>query len=440
MSEQLERALVGAALHDPENVMAVCWEHLASPDDVYDPKLRDVLVVLARMLDDSEPTDLQAVAHRCHTIGLPWASELPSAFLFALYQEAPAPAGSPFYAAQIASEAHSRRLTRVGQQLTQIAAQPDYEPAAAAAKAADLLEQVDDPDDSSTGPQALAALADSGLDRLETPTEHSWVSTGVPRLDKLIHGLRAGQLVVVAARPSIGKTTMALMLARAVAIRQRIPTLMFSLEMNRDEVFDRVLAAEARVPLDNLIEANLDDPQWTRVARSLTAVQGAPLLIDDSPNVGLPYIRSTTRRVMRRQKVGMIVIDYLGLLDIPASRSSRQEAVAEATRGVKLLAKAHSIPVVLIAQLNRNVEQRAEKDKKPQLSDLRESGAIENHADVVMLLHREEVYKPNTSRSGEMDIIVGKNRNGPTGVVDLMYSGKYARIAEPDGQTGLLDA
>lgn len=439
MSEEVERALAGAALRDPESVLAVCRETLTSPGDVADPKSRDVLTLLNRMVEDGEPTDLIAVAQRAKTEHLPWRSEA-STFLFDLYEQAPGVGSAGWYARQVAAEAHRRRLASVGTKLRQMSEAPDYDPRAATAAAGDLLNDLEDPDsESRSGPVSLLSLVEPGLDRLETEDHERIVSTGVPRLDALTHGLRPGQLIVLAARPSIGKTTMALGLARAAAIVQGVPTLMFSLEMTKEEVFDRVVAAEARVPLTNLIDRDLGETGWQRVARSMTSLNEAPLLIDDTPDVGLGYIRTTSRRMVRRHGVGLIVIDYLGLLAISTGRGgSRERAVADVSRGLKLLGKSLGVPVVLVAQLNRDIEKRPDKDKKPMLSDLRESGALESDADVVLLLHREEFYKPNTSRVGEVDVIVAKNRNGPTGVVDLLWSGKYARIAESDLQMGLV--
>lgn len=438
MTAEIERALVGAALHDPDYVLTVCRDVLASPADVEDSRCRDVLTLLARAVEDGEPSDIVATADRVRAAGLPWSSDA-SSWLFGAYSDAPATASASWYAQQVATAAHRRRLAGLGTRLRQYADQPDYDPASASAALDSWVRELDETAPAA-GPVPLGALVEPGLARLDQPAESGAVGTGSEALDKLIHGLRPGQLVVVAARPAVGKTTMALSLARDAAIQQQVPTLMFSLEMDAEEVFMRVLAAEARVPLSDLIEARLDDPQWARVARAYPRLQDAPLLIDDSADVGLPYLRATSRRMMRRHKVGLIVVDYLGLLAVSVGRDgSRQQAVGDITRGLKLLAKSADVPVVLVAQLNRDIEKRADKDKRPMLSDLRESGAIENDSDVVLLLHREEVYKPNTSRVGEVDVIVAKNRNGPTGTVPLIWSGKYARIAEPDVQTGLVE-
>jgi replicative DNA helicase len=244
----------------------------------------------------------------------------------------------------------------------------------------------------------------------------------------LTNGLRGGQLIVIAARPAMGKSTLGLDLARTAAIRNQQTVVLFSLEMSRTEITMRLLSAEARVHLQNLRGGRMSDDDWTRVAHKLGEMSGAPLFIDDSPNVTMMEVRAKARRLKQRNDLKLIVLDYLQLMSSPKRVESRQQEVSEISRSLKLLAKELDVPVVALSQLNRSAEQR--EGKRPMLSDLRESGAIEQDADMVILLHREDVYQPESPRAGEADFIVAKHRNGPTATVVVSFQGHYSRFVD----------
>lgn len=241
--------------------------------------------------------------------------------------------------------------------------------------------------------------------------------TGLIDLDRMTHGLQANQLVVIAARPGVGKTIMGTDLARAVAIKHKQPVIFFSLEMDRRELMNRLLAAHTGVRLDRIQTGQLSEIEWTALSEAAGEIAEAPLYIDDKAGVTLMEIRAKARRLAQRNALGMIVVDYLQLIGGASRRSeSREREVAEISRSLKLLAKELAVPVVVLAQLNRSVESRV--DKVPVLSDLRESGAVEQDADIVIMLHRDEYYTKSASkRPGEIDIHLAKNRNGQTGTV-----------------------
>ena len=234
-------------------------------------------------------------------------------------------------------------------------------------------------------------------------------------------------MIVLAARPAVGKSTLGLDIARHALIHNGDPAVIFSLEMSRSEITMRMLSAEARVALNNIRSGALTDEEWGRLAKRMGEISQAPLFIDDSPNLSLMEIRAKARRLKQRHGLKLIVIDYLQLMTAGKRVENRQQEVSEFSRNLKLLAKELDVPVIAISQLNRSPEQRA--DKKPMLSDLRESGSIEQDADVVILLHRDDMYD-GQNRSGEADLIIAKHRNGPTRTVTVSAQLHFARFSD----------
>ena len=253
----------------------------------------------------------------------------------------------------------------------------------------------------------------------------SGVPTGFADLDRLTQGFHPGQMVIVAARPGMGKSTIALDFCREAAIRNDITTAIFSLEMSRSEIAMRLLSAETGVWLQKMRSGDMTSQDWTAVSKRIGEVSSAPLFIDDSPNMSMSEIRAKCRRLKQQENLGLVVVDYLQLMSSGKRVESRQQEVSEFSRSLKLLAKELGVPVIAVAQLNRGPEQRA--DRRPMIADLRESGSLEQDADVVMLLHRPEMYDPE-DRKGEADIIVAKHRNGPTDTIPVVFQGAQARF------------
>src|SRR5690606_29878778 len=249
----------------------------------------------------------------------------------------------------------------------------------------------------------LSEIMPGALDEIEAISSRNGQLVGVPTgfqdLDALTNGLHPGQMIVIAARPAIGKSTLGLDFARSAAIKHGLTTVIFSLEMSRNEITMRLLSAEARVPLHTMRSGMMSDEDWTRMARRMGEVADAPLFIDDSPNMSMMEIRAKCRRLKQRHDLRFVIVDYLQLMSSPKRTESRQQEVSEISRALKLLAKELEVPVIAISQLNRGPEQRT--DKRPQISDLRESGSIEQDADVVILLHREDAYERESPRAGE---------------------------------------
>jgi replicative DNA helicase len=258
------------------------------------------------------------------------------------------------------------------------------------------------------------------------------VASGFTDLDELTSGFQPADLVIVAARPSMGKTALVLNIAQYAAIEKNVPVALFSLEMSKESLVQRMLTAEGRVDAQKMRKGLLRDEDYSRLARAAGILSGAPIWIDDSAGITLLEIRSKARRLKADQDIGMVVIDYLQLIQGPSSSESRQQEISQISRSLKALAKELAVPVVALSQLSRAPEQRA-GDHRPQLSDLRESGAIEQDADVVMFIYRQEVYdgatdKDGNSLEGRAEVIVGKQRNGPIGLVNLFFHKAYTRF------------
>ena len=278
----------------------------------------------------------------------------------------------------------------------------------------------------------LSDLLQPAMDEIEAIGASQGLMTGIPTgfadLDRLLSGLQAGQLIIVAGRPGAGKSTAAMDFMRHASLHHRHAAALFSLEMSKLEIVMRLLSAETRVPMHVLRSGDLSDDDWTRLAKRMGDISEAPLFVDDTASMTMMEIRAKARRLKQRHDLKLIVVDYLQLMTSPKKTESRQQEVSEISRGLKLLAKEVQCPVIAVAQLNRGPEQRT--DKRPQLSDLRESGSLEQDADVVILLHREDYYDKESPRAGEADFIVAKHRNGATDTITVAAQLHLSRFVD----------
>ena len=279
---------------------------------------------------------------------------------------------------------------------------------------------------------ALEELLQPTLDEIDAIATRGGVALGVPTgfadLDAVTNGLHAGQMIIVAARPGIGKSTLGLDFARSCSVKHGMTSVVFSLEMSRSEIVMRLLSAEARIRLADMRSGRMSDDDWTRMARRMSEISEAPLFIDDSPNLTMMEIRAKARRLKQRHDLKLVVVDYMQLMTSGRKVESRQQEVSEFSRQLKLLAKELDVPVVAISQLNRGPEQRT--DKKPMLADLRESGSLEQDADIVLLIHRPDAFEHDDPRAGEADLILAKHRNGPTRTVTVAHQLHYSRFVD----------
>jgi replicative DNA helicase len=401
--------------------------------DFYRPAHSMVFEVIGDLYGAGEPADVISTAAELARRDL--LERVGGAtYLHTLISSVPTAANAGYYARIVAEKAVLRRLAEAGTRIVQMALgpAPDVDDVVDRAQATvyDVTEHR-----ASEDYATLGELLNPALEEMEAIGSHDGALTGVPTgfvdLDELTNGLHGGQLWIVAARPAVGKSTLGLDLARAASIKNGMTSAIFSLEMSRMEITMRLLSAEARVSLQNIRTGRLTDDDWARLVRRMGEVAEAPLYIDDSPHLTMMEIRAKARRMRQRNDLRLIILDYLQLMSSPKRVESRQQEVSEISRSMKLLAKELDIPIVAISQLNRASEQRA--DKRPQLSDLRESGSLEQDADAVILLYREDAVEKESARAGEADFILAKHRNGPTGTVTVAFQGHYSRFVDMAG-------
>ena len=398
--------------------------------DFYMPKHEVVFEALLTLYSHGEPTDVIAVTDELTKTG-----QLPRAggaeYLHTLTGLVPTAANAGYYASIVAEKAVLRRLVEAGTRIVQMGYASEGE-------VTDLVNNAQAEIYGVTGGVEaedyipLVEAIDTAVEEIEVARgrdgQLAGIPTGFSELDSLTNGLHGGQLIIVGARPAMGKSTLALDFARTAAVKHHMPTIFFSLEMGRSEIATRLLSAESSIPMHVLRKGTMDERDWTRLASVRGDIGDAPLYIDDSPNMTLVEIRAKCRRLSQRVGLKMVVVDYLQLMTSGKKVESRQQEVSEFSRALKLLAKELQVPIVALAQLNRGPEQRA--DKKPALSDLRESGSLEQDADIVILLHREAAYERDHPRAGEADLIVAKHRNGATDDISVAFQGMYSRFAD----------
>jgi len=398
--------------------------------DFYIPKHETIFEAVLNLYSHGEPTDVIAVTDELTKTG-----ELTRAggaeYLHTLTALVPTAANAGFYASIVAEKAVLRRLVEAGTRIVQMGYASEGE-------VVDLVNNAQAEIYAVTGGVEsedfvpLTEAVTTAIDEIETAMGRDGKMVGVPtgfsELDDLTNGLHPGQLIILAARPALGKSTLGLDFARSAAIKHDMPTIIFSLEMGRSEIAMRLLSAEASVPLQHMRKGTVHTNDWTTIASTRGRINDAPLYIDDSPNMTLVEIRAKCRRLKQRVGLKMVIIDYLQLMTSGKKVESRQQEVSEFSRALKLLAKELNVPVIAISQLNRGPEQRA--DKKPALSDLRESGSLEQDADMVILLHRESAYEAENPSAGTADFIVAKHRNGPTRTITVGFHGHFSRFVD----------
>ncbi len=287
----------------------------------------------------------------------------------------------------------------------------------------------------STGLVGSMDIVKSAVEKIEDLYKRKADVTGCPtgfvELDRMTSGLHAGELIIIAARPSMGKTALSLNIAAHMAMRAKKTVAYFSVEMGKESVMMRLLASEAKISMGEIRNGRIQDSSWPKLIQSAGSISEAPLFIDDTSGISPFEIRARCRRLKATHGLDCIMIDYLQLMDLKLKVESRERAVSEISKSLKAIAKEMQIPVIALAQLNRGVESRS--DRRPMLSDLRESGSIEQDADVIMMLYRDDYYeKDDVDKAGHAEIIIGKQRNGPTGTVKLQFDAKYNRFRDAD--------
>jgi replicative DNA helicase len=398
--------------------------------DFYMPKHEVIFEALLSLYSHGEPTDVIAVTDELTKSGLLGRAG-GAEYLHTLTGLVPTAANAGYYASIVSEKAVLRRLVEAGTRIVQMGYASEGEVIDLVNSAQAEIYGVTGGVESEDYVPLIEAIG-TAVEEIELARGRDGQLAGVPTgfsdLDALTNGLHGGQLIIVGARPAMGKSTLALDFARTASVKHKMPTIFFSLEMGRSEIATRLLSAESSIPMHILRKGNMDERDWTKLAAVRGEIGDAPLFIDDSPNMTLVEIRAKCRKLSQRVGLKMIVVDYLQLMTSGKKVESRQQEVSEFSRALKLLAKELQVPIIALAQLNRGPEQRA--DKKPALSDLRESGSLEQDADIVILLHREAAYERDHPRAGEADLIVAKHRNGRTDDVAVAFQGQYSRFAD----------
>ncbi|XVU25457.1 replicative DNA helicase [Actinoplanes sp. CA-054009] len=427
-----EQGVLGGMLLSKDAIADVV--EILKTNDFYRPVHSTIYDVILDLYGRGEPADALTVAAALADSGdLQRIGGVP--YLHTLIESVPTAANASYYARIVGERAILRRLVNAGTKIVQLGYGANGNGGRDVDDIVDLAQQAIYDVTEKRVSEDFASIGDMlqpTVDEIEAIGAAGGGMAGIPTgfsdLDRLLNGLHPGQLIIVAGRPGLGKSTASMDFARNAAIRSNCASAIFSLEMSKIEMVMRLLSAEARVPLHVLRSGQLTDDDWAKLARRMGEISEAPIFVDDTPNMNLMEIRAKARRLKQRHDLKLLVIDYLQLMSSPKKTESRQQEVSELSRGLKLLAKEIECPVIGVSQLNRGPEQRT--DKRPQLSDLRESGSIEQDADVVILLHRDDYYDKESPRAGEADFIVAKHRNGPTDTVTVAAQLHLSRFVD----------
>lgn len=425
---EAEASLLGAMLLTTDAIVDA--SQIVEGANFYKPVHQSIFEAVRSLYDRGEAVDVITVSDELARAGVDPAVAGTGA-LMALSAGTPAATNAGHYARIVYDHAVLRKLITTAHDIAEIGyAQPDD-----VTKAVDEAETLMFNIAQGRVSDSLAFMHDllgETLDDIEQLYDRGDAITGTPTgfvdLDRLTAGLQPNNLIVVGARPAMGKTSFALGMVAHAAMVERRPVLLFSLEMSKLELSKRLLCSEAKVDASSIRNGRLKDDDWTKLAQAMGRLGDAQLWIDDDPNITVMDIRAKARRLKSRVgDIGMIVIDYLQLMTGRSSAENRQVEVSEISRGLKILARELECPVIALSQLSRGLEQRT--DKRPMLADLRESGAIEQDADVVMFLYRDDVYNADSADMGQAEVIIAKHRAGPTGVVRLAWLPHYTRFA-----------
>ncbi|MFH1156443.1 MAG: replicative DNA helicase [Pseudomonadota bacterium] len=430
-----EESVLSAILIDNDTLLDVV--EILKPDDFYSNAHKKIFSAISGLFAKNTPADLVTVA-----TWLKERNELEeiggAAFLAAIADAAPMAVNAVHYARIIKGKSMLRSLMNSATTIIErcLKDRGDVEDIIDFAEN-EVFKIAESKTTKSFSP--LAELINLNIDALEERQGRngglSGISTGYARLDAITSGLQKSDLIILAARPSMGKTAFALNIARNVAMEEQVPVAIFSLEMSKEQLSMRLLTSEARIDSNRLKTGFISQEDWQNATDAAGALNDAPIFIDDTANISSMEIRAKARRLKMDKGLGLVIIDYLQLMKAPVQSDRRDLEIAEISRSLKALAKELDIPVVALSQLNRMLEQRAEK--RPLLSDLRESGALEQDADIVAFIYRDEVYnkEPNNPNRGKAEIIVAKNRNGSVGTAFMTFLGAYTRFEELAAQT-----
>lgn len=429
---EAEQAVLGAVMLEPEAGSSVF--EMLQPEDFYRDNHRLIFSALRDLFEKGDPIDLVSVAESLRQQGrLEQVGGI--ATISEIARSVPSAANVDYYAKLVTEKALLRQLIRATSSILERGYEPGEEARGLLEEAERLIldlsrRRVQD------GYSFIRDVLLETFEKIEYLYAHKGNLTGVPtfftELDKMTSGWQPSDLIIIAARPSMGKTAMVLNMAQNAAVRAKVPVAIFSLEMSKEQLVQRMLCGEAMVDQQRVRTGELLDADWPKLTRAVGPLSDAPIFIDDTVGISLAELRSKARRLKMEHNLGMVIIDYLQLLSVGKKTESRQQEVAQISRTLKGLARELRIPVVALSQLNRGVEQR--QDKRPIMSDLLESGAIEADADVISFIYRDEYYNSESEKKGIAELIIAKHRNGPVGTVELGFLKEFTKFVNLDRQ------
>lgn len=428
-SLEAEQSILGGLMLDN-----TAWDKIADiivKSDFYRKDHRIIFDGISNLIEASEACDVVTLSEYLENKG-----ELETAggleYIASLANETPGAANAISYAKILRERSVLRSLISAGNQISGNAYLNDGREASELVDEAERL-VFDIAEKGARGRAGFEHLKDvlpDTIDRIELLSKSegdiTGVATGYKEFDKLTAGLQSGDLVIIAGRPSMGKTSLAINIAENAAIGSKVPTAIFSMEMPKEQLAFRMISSLGRVDQSHLRTGKFPDEDWSRINTAVQLMSDAPIYIDDTPALSPTEIRARARRLKRESGLGLIVLDYIQLMQVHGTTENRATEISEISRSLKALAKELSVPIIALSQLNRSVESRT--DKKPIMSDLRESGALEQDADLILFIYRDEVYNPDTPRKGVADISIAKQRNGPIGDFPLTFVGRYTKF------------
>ncbi len=441
-SVQAEQSVLGGLVLDNDS-----WDTVADrvgEEDFYRRDHRLIFRAIAKLVGEQKPFDVVTLSEWLEQTGeLDAAGGL--AYLALLAKETPSAANIAAYADIVRERSVLRQLIHIGTEIADSA----YQPAGREMK--QLLEEAeqkvfriaDQRARGAGGFKPIKSLLSAAIDRIDTLFRSeghlTGVSTGFTDFDEMTSGMQPSDLIIIAGRPSMGKTTFAMNIAEHVAIREKVPVAVFSMEMPGEQLAMRMMSSLGRIDQHRVRTGKLEDDEWPRMTSAINILADTALFIDDTAALTPTEVRARCRRLCREHgQLGLVVLDYLQLMQSPGSGENRVAEISDISRSLKALAKELNVPVIALSQLNRNLEQRP--NKRPVMSDLRESGSIEQDADLIVFIYRDEVYHPDTADKGTAEIIIAKQRNGPIGTTRLTFLGQYTRfenfIADPYASEG----
>lgn len=427
-SLEAEQSVIGSMIMDRDAIVVV--SDILTKDDFYQGQYGILYEAMVELYNEGKPVDLVTLQNKLKEKEVPDSISNLS-YIKDLVLSVPTAANAKQYALIVRDKATLRRLIKVTEDIANDCYLDKEE--------VDTILEKTEKDifhllQNRAGEQEFVPIREivlNSLDTIEMAAKNKGKVTGIPTgfldLDAKLTGLHGGELLLVAARPAMGKTAFVLNIAQHVVFRENIPTAIFSLEMSKEQLVTRLLASESMVDSQNLRTGNLQDQEWEKLMESAGIIGNSNLIIDDTPGITISELRSKCRRFKQANGLGLIIIDYLQLMIGGKRSESRQQEIAEISRSLKALARELEVPIIALSQLSRAVESRP--DHKPMLSDLRESGSIEQDADVVMFIYRDEYYNPDSEKKGIAEIIVAKQRSGSTGSVELVWLGQYTKFA-----------